>query len=425
MVHLADDAADRLIDFVERLGSLLESDSQRRSFAAYSLGLLSDGERKSMEPMAARLCPEPAHVDAMHQRLHHFIANGDWSDRAVRKYVAAYALGELEKRDPVRAWIIDDTGMLKQGKHSVGVQRQYTGSAGKVSNSQVAVSLSVSTLQEHVPIDVQLYLPKTWTSNSARRRKAKIPKEVRFRTKTQIALEMIEQALKDGITHGILLADASYGRSGEFRDRARELGLEFIVAVDTDTLIWPIVNGEPTGNRRVRAEEYSASLKFNSVTWREDSNKRLAGKFAVAEVRIERDGETMILIAEHQTKQSPKIYLAALDGVMSKQEMIRLLKERWRTERIYQDLKGELGFDHFEGRTYPGWNHHVSVVLACFAFVAVERSTAFPPSAEWAGEDRTISHAAGAPFSRFLHHHPACTCADNRLLAPALSVLPQ
>jgi hypothetical protein len=160
------------------------------------MGLLGDVERKSVEPIAARACPDPQKVDAMHQRLLHFAVDSKWSNQEVRRQAAQYALESLVERKPVEAWIVDDTGFLKQGSHSVGVQRQYTGSAGKIANCQVGVSLATRT--EHLPIDFELYLPTDWANSPERRKEARIPPEVTFKTKPQLALGMIRRAMKQG-----------------------------------------------------------------------------------------------------------------------------------------------------------------------------------------------------------------------------------
>src|SRR5258706_7394082 len=168
-------AIERLKAFFLQIGRILGSSSRRESFATYALGIMGDGERKSTEPMASRACADPASADAAHQRLLHFVSNSPWSDRNVRRAGARYALDAMTTRGPVQTWIVDDTGFLKQGTHSVGVQRQYTGSAGKVANCQVGVSLTVATGDDHVPIDFELYLPHCWTDDAPRRREARIP----------------------------------------------------------------------------------------------------------------------------------------------------------------------------------------------------------------------------------------------------------
>jgi SRSO17 transposase len=158
-------AVQRLESYFQRMGEVLGNESRRGSFVLYAMGLLGDAERKSVEPIAARACPDPQKVDAMHQRLLHFAVDSKWSDQEVRREAAQYALAAMEERESVEAWIVDDTGFLKQGTLSVGVQRQYTGSAGKIANCQVGVSLSIATRTEHLPIDFELYLPTDWANS--------------------------------------------------------------------------------------------------------------------------------------------------------------------------------------------------------------------------------------------------------------------
>jgi len=181
----------RLGAYFEQLGTHLPRREQRESFATYAFGILGEGERKSVEPIAARACGEPIGTRRTHDRLLHFLAESPWSDRAVRTDAARYAIAAMSTREPVTTWIVDDTGFLKQGSHSVGVQRQYTGSAGKVTNCQIGVSLSVASRTEHVPIDFALYLPKSWCTDSTKRAGARIPDELTFKTKPELALDLV------------------------------------------------------------------------------------------------------------------------------------------------------------------------------------------------------------------------------------------
>ena len=173
----------------------------------------------------------------IHQRLLHFAADSPWSDRDARREAERYAIDAITGTEAIESWIVDDTGMLKQGSHSVGVQRQYTGSAGKVTNCQVAVSLCVATRTEHLPIDVALYLPVSWTDDASRRREARIPADVTFKTKPALALDLIRRAVNDDVPPGLVLADSAYGSSREFRDGIRELGLHYAVGVDPKTAV--------------------------------------------------------------------------------------------------------------------------------------------------------------------------------------------
>jgi SRSO17 transposase len=163
------DGEHRLLEYFDAMGEVLGEPARKASYAVYAMGLFGDGDRKSMEPIAARADPNTLRVNAEHQRIQHFITNSDWSDREVRRMAMRYGIEALVDREPVTHWIVDDTGFLKQGSHSVGVKRQYTGSAGKVTNCQVGVSLSVATWTQHLPIDFELYLPRDWTDDDTRR----------------------------------------------------------------------------------------------------------------------------------------------------------------------------------------------------------------------------------------------------------------
>ncbi len=222
----------RIESYFQRIGEVLGNAKRRASFAVYAMGLLGNAERKSVEPMAALVCRNPNKMDAAHQRLLHFIGCAPWNDRAVRRVAAKYAVDAMTEREPVEAWIIDDTGFLKQGSHSVGVQRQYTGSAGKITNCQIGVSLSLATHTEHVPIDFELYLPESWTEDPARRKEGCIPDAIHFQTKPQLGLAMVRRAIADGLPRGVVLADSTYGSSSEFRQELRDLGFEYAVGVD-------------------------------------------------------------------------------------------------------------------------------------------------------------------------------------------------
>jgi SRSO17 transposase len=387
-------AVRRLEGYFARIGEVLGSDGRRASFARYARGLFGEAERKSVEPIAAQACGEVNKTDAEHQRLLHFLGNSPWSDRDVRREAARYALAAMTAREPIEAWIVDDTGFLKQGDHSVGVQRQYTGSAGKITNCQVATSLSVATQTEHLPIDFELYLPTSWTEDPARRSEARIPDAVTFKTKPELALDMIRRAAEDGVPAGVLLADAAYGSSRDFRDGVRELGLHYIVGVDPKTVVAVF---DRAGRRRddpvsVRnlAFRMDKQRGFRRCTWRKGTKQDLSARFALRRIvpaydqcyGMENREPLWLLIEWRDGDTEPANYfLSSLSSRMSKKKLIRLAMQRWRTERVYEDLKGELGLDHYEGRRYSGWNHHVSVALSCYAFIIAERVRRFPPSA--------------------------------------------
>jgi len=383
--------------FDEVVGGELQQKRQRVSFAAYALGLLGDGDRKSCEPIAARAAQgegESRGADAgrAHDRLLHFLAYSPWDDEAVRLAAARYAIEEFEKVEPVTTWVVDDTGFPKQGRHSVGVQRQYSGTLGKVGNCQIGVSLSVATRTEQLPIDFELYLPQSWIDDAARRKEAHIPEEVVFATKIELAIGMIERAREHGIPGDVLLADSAYGSSLMFREALRAADLDYGIAVQSTTRVWTLDSkgrrrGEPT-----RVDKLAASLgrsAFRRVTWRDGTKARMSSLFCFRRVKVEQeDGQTtaeresvwLVMEWPEGEKGAAKFFLTTLPRRMSKKRIVRILKERWRTEQAYQEMKGELGLDHFEGRSFPGWHHHISVVISCYAFVAADRRRLFPPS---------------------------------------------
>lgn len=385
----------RLAAYFERIGSVLGRKERKASYAVYAMGLLGDGNRKSMEPIAARACPDRDQVDAQHQRLQHFITDSTWNDCAVRKESVEYALSAMTKEESVTHWIIDDTGFLKKGNHSVGTKRQYTGSAGKITNCQIGVSLSVATSTDHLPIDAELYLPKDWTEDIQRRQEARMPDDVVFQTKPELALQMIRRAIKNGVPHGIVLADTAYGNSSKFRRALRRENLQYAVAIQSTTKVWPTDKYENRCGQKLTVAELAQQLvkerRFRRTTWREGSKDKLSARFAMHRVLpIANDGskrserEVVWLLMEWENGESTpnKFYLATLPKNITCKKLVYHVKERWRTERVYQDMKEELGLDHFEGRRYAGWHHHVSVVLSCYAFIVAERSRHFSPSAQ-------------------------------------------
>ncbi len=399
------DAQSRLSGFFDGIGEILNNKCRRASFAMYAMGLLADGERKSAEPIAARACGDPESVDAVHTRLLHFVKDSVWSDRAVRRFAAQHGLAAIQQREHIDSWILDDTGFLKQGKHSVGVQRQYTGSAGKVANCQIGVSLSVASRNYHMPIDFDLYLPQSWIDDEARREKARVPTLMPFRTKIEIAMHMVERAIENGIPPGVVLADSFYGDSSELRGHVRSLGLDYLVAVETRTRVWCLDSVARRRGDPLSLGELARQLDpgvFRRITWRQGSKHDLSSRFAFLRVLPFTDEaattmreEVGLIVEWEDSEPTPKkFYFSSLPITTPRKELVRLCKQRWRTERVYEDLKGELGLDHFEGRTYPGWHHHVSVALACYAFVVAEQARRFPPSIAWSHGDDALAFTA-------------------------------
>ena len=396
----------RLAEYLDRIGAVLGHDSRRASFATYALGLLSDAERKSIEPIAARSCTDLEKVSAVHQQLQHFISGSPWSDREVRLAAARYAIEALTAREPIESWQIDDTGFLKQGIHSVGVQRQYTGSAGKIANSQIGVSLTVATRTEQLPIGFELYLPRSWTEDKERREEAQIPEEVTFKTKVEQACDLIRRAVADDVPRGVVLADAFYGDEPSFRNAVREEDLHYAVGIKSDNRVWRLDRRGRRMGEPIKVGEIARSLNhrlFRHITWRHGTGAPLSGLFAMqrvvpayraADEDLASRESVWLIIERFDGEPEFKYSFASLPKSWSEKRLIRLLKQRWKTERVYQDLKGELGLDHYEGRRYSGWHHHVSVALCCYAFVVAERASLFFPPPRGSKAHRALTDAA-------------------------------
>jgi SRSO17 transposase len=382
----------RMDGFVRTIGAALTA-PQRKRFAEYAQALLLPGERKSMEPLAARMDPE--HAMARYKTFQRFISVSGWDDYAVRRAAFEWAKpGFLGRRSPL-AWLLDDTGFPKQGKHSVFVQRQYSGTLGKVGNCQVAVSLSVCTETQSMPIDFDLYMPESWAKDRARRRACKVPASLKFRTKTQIALDLIDAALRDGVPVGPVVADSGYGEDSVFRETLDLFGLDYVLGVHAPTTVYTPakVKSEKAWLSVLDVGKALGRRAFRTVKWREGSNnKELESEFVALRVRARRDGgavfraeddqELWLLIEWPESEAEPKkFFFSNRPERESIAELVLLAKCRNWIERDYQDLKGELGLDHFEGRSYVGWHHHVSVCLAAYAFLLAEQSEAFPPGA--------------------------------------------
>jgi SRSO17 transposase len=374
----------------------------------YCTGLLLEGARKSVEPMAARLAPD--NVRRMHQSLHHLVADAPWSDEDVLAQVRSYVLAAMKRQGPVVAWIVDDTGFPKKGKHSAGVARQYCGQVGKQDNCRVAVSVSVATWHASLPIAWRLYLPEIWAKDSERRQKVGIPEEVQFQTKPQIALEQIRQAVDKEIPGNLVLADAGYGVDGQFRAGLTELGLQYVVGVQSTISVWepgkaPLPakpwKGQGRSPRTLRrsrkhqpvsAKQLALALPasaWRKLTWREGANKKLASRFAAVRVRpahrdyerIEPYPEQWLLMEWPREESEPaKYWLSTLPAETKRKDLVKLTKHRWIIERDYEELKQELGLGHYEDRGWRGFHHHATLCTAAYGFLVAERSL-FSPSA--------------------------------------------
>jgi SRSO17 transposase len=378
----------------------------------YCKGLLLPGERKSIEPMAARL--DPGNVQAARQSLHHLVAKAPWSDEVLLERVREQVLPAMEKNGPVVAWIVDDTGFPKKGKHSVGVARQYCGQLGKQENCRVAVSLSVATWSSSLPIGYRLYLPKEWAEDAERREKPEVPEEVGFQTKPDIALDQIRAAVATDVPRGIVLADAAYGINTEFRDGVTELGLQYVVGVQSSMTVWEPgqqpLPAKPRGrmgrpprllhrsgrHQPVSVKQLAMSLPssaFQDVTWRAGTQRKLRSRFAAVRVRpAHRDyekaepgrplgPEEWLLIEWPRGEAEPtKYWVSTLPPTTKLKALVKIAKHRWIIERDYEELKQELGLGHFEGRNWRGFHHHATLCIAAYGFLVAERNR-FSPSA--------------------------------------------
>ena len=393
-------------DYVSLIAAQLGHADRVEPFRGYCTGLLLPVPRKSVEPMAAQL--SPTKVRSQHQRLHHFVADAAWDDTAVLAAVREHVLTEVVPRTgPAEALLIDDTGFPKQGRHSVGVARQYCGQLGKQDNCQVAVSISQANEAFSLPVAYRLYLPEEWASDAARRRRGKVPETVTFATKPALALELL-QALRRSATAlpDLVVADAGYGVNPSFRDGLTAQGLRYVVGITGAVKLWP--EGQAplppkpwSGNGRkpkllrrdARHQPCSAkalalqlpSHRYRTVTWREGTHAALASRFAAVRVRCahrdywrtELPPEQWLLIEWPRGEAEPtKYFLSTLPGTTPVKELVRLAKLRWRIERDYQELKQELGLGHFEGRSWRGFHHHATLCIAAYAFLLTQRIAA-------------------------------------------------
>jgi SRSO17 transposase len=375
---------------------------------SYCKGLLLPGERKSIEPMAARLDSE--NVQPMRQSLHHLVAKAPWSDEVVLEQVRNCVLPAMQKQGSVVAWIVDDTGFPKKGKHSVGVTRQYCGQVGKQENCRVAVSLSVATWSSSLPVAYRLYLPREWAEDAEKRKRTEVPEEVEFRTKPDIALDQIRAAVAANLQSGVVLADAAYGVNTGFREELTQLGLQYAVGVQSSMTVWepgkqplaaksrgkmgrpPRLLQRTTDHQPVSVKQLAMSLPsaaFREVTWREGTDRKLRSRFAAVRVRpahrdywkAEPHVEEWLLIEWPRGDAEPgKYWISTLPPDISIKALVKMAKHRWIIERDYEELKQELGLGHFEGRNWRGFHHHATLCIAAYGFLVAERNR-FSPSA--------------------------------------------
>ena len=378
--------------------------------------------------MAAHQAPQTTR--ARHQSLHHFVAESAWSDVEMLLRVAQWVVPKMDFSDG-GWWIVDDTGFPKQGRHSVGVARQYCGMLGKQDNCQVAVSVSLAFQAGSLPVAWQLYLPQQWMDDRARCDKAGVPQAVQFATKAQIALAQIERLMAQGAPRHCVLADAGYGVDTAFRERLSELGLPYVVGVTGSVTVWPAGHAPlppaPYSGKRVRptrqrlghdVHERPQSVKelahvlapshWHSIEWREGSNFTLRSRFARVRVRAahreylrteQRPQQWLLIEWPEGHKEPMKYWLSTLAQDVPLQRKVYEAKMRWRIERDYQDLKQELGLGHFEGRGWRGFHHNASLSIAAYGFLMAWRLR----HDQDAGK-KTLHEARNLPYPRITSH---------------------
>ena len=400
--------AERFEEYLARLYEAVGHADRRAPLKAYLSGLLLPGERKSVEPMAAKI--DPRHVGARHQSMHHFVAKAAWDAQAVLRVARDYALAQLERHAPVAAWVVDDTGMPKKGQHSVGVARQYCGPLGKQDNCQVTVTVSLANAMMSVPASYQLYLPESWAKDRRRCQNAAVPTTVKFQKKWEIALAQIDRLLADDMPRAPVVADAGYGVATEFREGLVARGLSYAVGISAEVSVWPpgqqplpalkwSGRGRPPKLLRRSATQRPVSVldvatqqpqaAWSVVRWREGTKGAMRSRFARLRVRpahrdywraVPRDPEWLVVEWPTGEPAPTKYWLSNIPEAAALDELVRLIKIRWRIERDYQELKDELGLDHYEGRGWEGFHHHGVLCIAAYAFLAAERARLSPPA---------------------------------------------
>ena len=395
---------ERFSIYVAGLASVIGHADRVNPLRDYCTGLMMPCARKSVEPMAA--VTAPGRTAAQHQSLLHFVGNAAWSDEKVLAKVCETVLPAMERQGPIEAWIIDDTGFPKKGKHSVGVARQYCGQLGKQDNCQAAVSLSLANRHASLPVRYRLYLPREWAGDAARRGKAHVPEEIVFKTKPEIALDQLRWACEVGLPRGVVLLDAGYGNHTRLRTQIGALGLSYAAGILSNTSVWmagikPLPpkrwsgRGRPPTRPRRSAEHKPASVKqlalglpqraWRTIGWRQGTCGRLTSRFARARVRSAHrnelhDEEWLLIEWPKGEKEPTKYWLSTLPENITFERLVDLAKLRWRIERDYQELKQEVGLGHYEGRGWRGFHHHATLSIAAYGFLISERET-IPPSA--------------------------------------------
>lgn len=387
---------NRLTHFLEELTEPMGRSERRHWAQVYVQGLLLDGDRKSIEPMADRI------AEADVQALRQFVGQSPWAVEEVQRRLAEKVVDLLSQPE---VWIIDETAFPKAGEHSVGVARQYCGTLGKVANCQVAVSLHWSSAEASCPLSWRLYLPQEWIEDRERAAQVKLPEGIVYQSKTELALELIDQALEWEVPVLPLVADSFYGNDFGFRQHLRQRNLPYVVEVEPSTVVWtedpnvPLPPQKQTGrprrypplqalprpqNLKAVVEQLPASV-WKNVTWRQGSRGPQRSRFAKIPVwaahgwreqkHPQRVAEWLLVEWPQAEAEPTKYWLAHFEShPPGMRRFVRIAKARWRIELDYRELKEELGLDHYEGRHWLGWHHHVYLVSLAYAFLRSEQA---------------------------------------------------
>ena len=396
----------RLTEYLRELVSGMGRPERVRAMCNYVRGLLLDGERKSMQPMAARLARDPSEAEALRQSMQQCVAHAEWDDQELFGAVARMVDSEM---DGISAWVIDDTGFPKKGVHSVGVARQYSGTLGRTENCQVATSLHLAATKQSAMIGMRLYLPKEWTDDPKRCAKVGVPSDIGFQTKWQTAIDLLDEADTAGVRRRPVLADAGYGDITEFREELAVRKHHYVVGVGGKLVVWR-PGSRPTPPKNVAGQKGRPRTGFlpgpipplsvralvislgigaaKRVTWRQGSKGRETSWFGALRVRTAHGhsagkppgGPIWLLYQWPSDEKEPtKFWFSNCPAATSLKKLVSLAMLRWRVERDYQELKSEIGLDHFEGRTWRGFHHHVTLCAVAHAFLALQRAS-FSPS---------------------------------------------
>jgi SRSO17 transposase len=389
----------RLDRFLSDVTASMGRSERHRWAKIYLQGLLMEGGRKSIEPLAGRI----AGADV--QSLRQFVGQSPWAVEQIQQRVAEKVVDMLTEPE---VWMIDETSFPKAGAASVGVARQYCGTLGKIANCQVAVSLHWSTCEASCPLAWRLYLPQAWLASPAQRAAGKIPDDIGYRSKNQLALELVDQVLAWEVPHLPVVADSAYGNDFDFRAGLRERGLRYAVAVEPNLKVWtsdpaqvPLAASKPTGRPRqypalkdlpaaktlTEVAQALPKQAWRQITWRQGTKGPMRSRFAQVKVwaahgwkRQEHPRRVMewLLIEWPENAIAPSDYWLAQLGeqTLGLRRLVKIARARWRVEMDYRELKEELGLDHYEGRHWLGWNHHVTLVSMAFAFLRTEQARA-------------------------------------------------